>query len=191
MKKWLALVVVVLVLVAGWIAAGPFLTIHAIRSAVQEQDAAKLSEQVDFPSLRISLKQQVDDYVVRRAGADVQSSLLGSIALRLASGATDGIVDAMATPAGLAAVMEGRNFWHRLSGQRSSGDSYATTPPRDPLEGAKYRFESPSRFTATLDNADGDPVVFVLTRRGFTWKVTDVRLPLANMAAESAPTGGS
>ena len=187
MKKLLALLIVVAVLVAGGIAAGPFLAIKGIRSAVQEQDAAKLSEYVDFPAIRSGLKQQLDDYVVRRAGADMQSSLLGSIALRLASGATDGIVDVMATPAGLAAVMEGRNFWHRLNGDRVSTDSYATAPPRDPLEGAKYRFESPSRFTATLANADGAPVVFVLTRSGFSWKVTDVRLPLAEMA----PTDGS
>lgn len=186
MKKWLALIVIVLVLIAGWIAAGPFLTINSIRGAVQAQDAAELSQHVDFPALRTSLKQQVDDYVVRRAGVDAQSSLLGAIALRLASGATDGIVDAMATPAGLAAVMEGRNFWHRLSGRRTIGtDSYATAPPRDPLEGAKYRFESPSRFTATVANADGDPVVFVLTRQGLGWKVTDVRLPLDAFSAST------
>jgi hypothetical protein len=181
MKKWLALIIVVLVLLAGWIAAGPFLAINGIRQAVKAQDAAALSEYIDFPAVRTSLKQQVDDYVVRRAGADVQSSLLGSIALQLASGATDGIVDMMATPAGLAAVMEGRNFWHRVSGQRASENTYATAPARDPLEGAKYRYESTSRFTATLDNADGDPVVFVLTRDGLTWKVTEVRVPLAAM----------
>lgn len=186
MKKLLALLIVVLALVAGGIAVGPFLAINGIRAAVQEQDAAKLSEYIDFPALRTSLKQQVDDYVVRRAGADVQSSLLGSIALRLASGATDGIVDAMASPVGLAAVLEGRNFWHRINGDRRAADSYATAPPRDPLEGAKYRFASPSRFTATVANADGDPVVFVLTRSGFTWKVSDVRLPLA----DTAPTNG-
>jgi len=186
MKKLIALAVVVLVLLAGWIAAGPFIAIHGIREAIREQDAARLSEYIDFPALRTSLKQQVDDYVVRRAGADAQSSLLGSVALRLASGATDGIIDAMATPAGLAAVMEGRNFWDRLNGARSEGDSYATAPPRDPLEDAKYRFESPSRFTATLANADGDPVVFVLTRDGFSWRITDVRLPLAGVE----PAGG-
>jgi hypothetical protein len=179
MKKWLALIVIVLVLALGWLAAGPFIAINGIRSAVQAQDAAKLSQYVDFPAVRSSLKQQVDDYVVRRAGADVQSNLLGAIALRLASGATDGIVDAMATPAGLAAVMEGRNFWHRLSGSRSSDDAYATAPPRDPLAGAKYRYESLSRFTATVNNADGDPVVFVLSRQGVTWRVTEVRLPFA------------
>lgn len=186
MKKWLALVIVVLALFAGWIAAGPFLAINGIRQAVKSQDAAALSDYVDFPAVRTSLKQQVDDYVVRRAGADVQSSLLGSIALQLASGATDGIVDMVATPAGLAAVMEGRNFWHRVNGRRSGEDSYATAPARDPLEGAKYRYESPSRFTATLANADGDPVVFVLARDGFAWKVTEVRLPIAAMV----PSGG-
>jgi len=186
MKKWLVVIVAVLVLAAGWIAAGPFLTIHAIRTAVQEQDTARLSEYVDFPALRTNLKLQIDNYVVRRAGPDMQANLLGAIALRLASGATDGIVDVMATPAGLAAVMEGRNFWHRLGSQRTTDDAHTTAPPRDPLEGARYRFESPSRFTATVSNADGEPVVFVLTRNGFTWKVSDVRLPL-----NPSPTDGS
>ena len=54
----------------------------------------------------------------------------------------------------------------------------APAPPRDLLENAEYRFQSPSRFTATVRNADGDPVVFVLTRQGLAWKVSDVRLPL-------------
>ncbi|GAB3367689.1 DUF2939 domain-containing protein [Lysobacter rhizosphaerae] len=189
MKKWLILVVVIFLAIAGWIAAGPFLTIHAIRGAIQEQNAAKLSQYVDFPALRASLRQQVDDYVVRRAGPDMQANLFGAVALQLASGATDGIVDALATPAGLAAVMEGRNFWYyRLSGQRRDADSHASTAPRDPLEGARYAFESPSRFTATVKNADGAPVVFVLARRGFSWRVTEVILPLA---IEATPTDGS
>lgn len=187
MKKWLALVVVVLVLALGWFAAGPFIAINGIRSAIQDQDAARLSEYVNFPAVRISLKQQVDDYIVRRAGEDVQSSLLGPIALRLASGASSGIVDAIATPAGLAAVMEGRNFWQRVNGDRASEDSYVTTRPRDPLEGAKYRYESLSRFTATVNDADGEPVVFVLTRQGVIWKVTEVRVPFLAPPTSAGP----
>ena|SRR5688572_207965 len=178
MNKWIALAVAVLLALVAWVAAGPFMTIHAIRSAILAQDATAIAEHVDFPAIRDSLKAQVDDYVVRRAGPETQSSLLGSIALRLASGATSGLVDAAATPAGLAALLEGRNFWQRLDGSRRSDDAYTPPPPRDPLEGASYRFESPSRFTATVANADGDPVVFVLTRQGLEWKVSDVRLPL-------------
>jgi hypothetical protein len=178
MNKWIALAVAVLLALVAWVAAGPFMTIHSIRSAILAQDAAAIAEHVDFPAIRGSLKAQVDDYVVRRAGPEAQSSLLGSVALRLASGATGGLVDAAATPAGLAALLEGRNFWQRLDGSRQGDDPYIPPPPRDPLEGARYRFESPSRFTATVRNADGDPVVFVLTRQGMDWKVSDVRLPL-------------
>lgn len=178
MNKWIALAVAVLLALVAWVAAGPFMTIHAIRSAIVAQDSAAIAEHVDFPAIRDSLKAQVDDYAVRRAGPEAQSSLLGAIALRLASGATSGLVDAAATPAGLAALLEGRNFWQRLDGSRRSDDPHEPAPPRDPLEGASYRFESPSRFTATVSNADGDPVVFVLTRRGMDWKVSDVRLPL-------------
>src|SRR5687768_9681089 len=102
MKKWIALVVVVVLALGGWIAAGPFITINAIRAAIQSQDAAAIAEHVDFPAVRSSLKAQVEDYIARRAGPDAQASLLGSIALRLANGATGGAVDAAATPAGLA-----------------------------------------------------------------------------------------
>src|SRR5688572_25465247 len=112
MKKWLALVLVILVLIGGYIAAGPFMTVNAIRTAVRDQDVAALSKHIDFPALRMSFKQQLDDYLVRRTGPDVQSNVFGAIALRVVSGATDGLVDAMATPAGLAALLEGRNFLH-------------------------------------------------------------------------------
>ncbi|HEV8694542.1 MAG TPA: DUF2939 domain-containing protein [Lysobacter sp.] len=178
MKKWLALALLTLALLAGYITAGPFLAVKAIRAAIKEQNAAELSKHIDFPALRSSFRLQLDDYLVRRAGPEMQSSVLGALALSAASGATGGIVDAMATPAGLAAVLEGRSFWHRLNGFRRNEDAFTASLPSDPLEGATYRFESPSRFTATVSNADGDPVVFVLTREGLRWKISDVRLPL-------------
>ncbi len=177
MKKWLVLVAVVLALMLGWLAAGPFLAINGIRTAVREQNAAKLSGHIDFPAVRTSLKQQFDDYLARRAGAEAQSSLLGAIGLQLASGASDGIVDALATPAGLAAIMEGRSLWKRLGGRRVAQDSGNAGAPPDPFENATYRYESLSRFTVTVPNADGDPVVFTLTRQGLAWKVTEVRVP--------------
>ncbi len=32
-------------------------------------------------------------------------------------------------------------------------------------------------FTATVDNAEGQPVVFEFTRSGLSWKLTGLRLP--------------
>ncbi|MGO1068999.1 DUF2939 domain-containing protein [Lysobacter sp. CA199] len=181
MKKWIAAAVLIVVLLVGYIAAGPFLTVQAIRAAVKEGNTGELSKHVDFAAIRLSLRAQVDDYIVRRAGPDAQSSLFGSIGLSLASGVAGTAVDAVATPVGIGAVLEGRKLFKRFDRDAASRDAYAQVPPAEPLKELSYRFESPSRFTATVNNADGDPVVFVLTRDGLSWTVTDVRLPLEKM----------
>lgn len=178
MKKWIALLVLVLALLLGYVAAGPFLTVHAIRTAVKQGDTAALSRHVDFAAIRISLKAQVDDYIVRRAGPQVQSSLFGALGLSMASGLAGTAVDAIATPMGIGAVLEGRKVFKRLDGSAAHRDAYQPVAPAEPLKDLNYRYESASRFTATVNNADGDPVTFVLTRDGLSWKVTDVRLPL-------------
>lgn len=181
MKKWIALFALALALLLGYVAAGPFLTVHAIRSAVKEGNTGELSKHVDFAAIRLSLKAQVDDYLVRRAGPEVQSNPFGAIGLSLAGSLAGTAVDAIATPMGIGAVLEGRKLLRRVDGSASRRDAYQPVAPAEPLKELSYRFESPSRFTATVANADGDPVVFVLTRDGLSWTVTDVRLPLDKM----------
>jgi len=181
MKKLAALLLALIVLLGGYVAAGPYLTIRAIRAAVQAQDAGALAAQVDFPVLRASLKAQLVDAMVRRAGPDTQSSLLGSFALTVGTGMVNTAVDAMVNPAGLAALMQGRRVW------RNARDSFAR-PATDadgmpvaeapPLKEARYRYESPSRFTATIHDESGRPIVFVLRRDGLRWRLADIRLPL-------------
>lgn len=182
MKKWIALALAVLIAVAGYVVAGPYLTVRAIKSALQEQDAGALSKQVDFPALRTSLKAQLLDAIVREAGEDVQANPFGAFALTMASGLVNGSVDAMVTPTGLAGVMEGRKVWSnaRDSFSRPATDAQGQ-PARapTPLHDARYRYESTSRFTATVVDESGKPLVFVLRRDGLQWKLADIRLPLA------------
>lgn len=188
MKKWLWLAVALLLALLAYVGAGPYLTVRAIRGAVEKQDAAALSREVDFPALRTSLKAQLTDRLVREAGPDLQSSALGSIGLTLAGGLIGGSVDAMVTPTGLGALMEGRKVWKRIGDgfapptpppPTTEDDAAAVAPaaPR-PFYGAKYRYESLSRFTATVQDDSGRPIVFVMTRDGLHWKLSDIRLPL-------------
>jgi hypothetical protein len=177
MKQWIWLVAAVLAVLLAYAAAGPYLTINAIREAVKTEDGRALARQVDFPALRASLKAQLTDRVVREAGADVQSSLVGAFGLRLATGLVGGLVDAMVTPAGLGALMEGRKLWNRGSGVAPPSRSDSSQQP-EPLRDAVQRYESPSRFTATVRDDSGRPVVFVLTRDGLRWKLSDIHLPL-------------
>lgn len=185
MKKWIVVAALLFAALLGYVAAGPFMTVRAISAAIKAQDTAALSEHVDFPTLRLSLKAQVSDYIARRAGPEAQSNAFGAIGIAIASGVAGTAVDAIATPAGIGLALESRNFLRRLGRERQRQDSYAQTTPADPLKGADYRFESPSRFTATVPNADGEPVVFVLTRRGLSWVLSDIRLPLGAPEADA------
>ena len=176
MKKWLWLVAAVLIAFVAYTAAGPYLTVNAIRDAVKAQDAAALSKQVDFPALRSSLKAQLDDRLVREMGAQAQDNPFAAFGLTVASGLAGGLVDAMVTPSGLGAMMEGRKVWDRASGVPAPSSGQPDMRP-EPLQDAQYGFESLSHFTATVHDDQGRPVVFVMTRHGLNWKLSDIRLP--------------
>ena len=93
-------------------AAGPWLAIRGISEAIEQRDAARLARHVDFPALRINLKAQLDDQLVRRAGSDMQSSLFGVMALGVAgrpqaSAADDG----PPLKAALGEAMAHPSFW--------------------------------------------------------------------------------
>lgn len=179
MKKWIAAAALFLLLaLGGYVAAGPYLAIDGIRRALAEQDTARLQKHVDFPALRVNLRAQLQDHLARSAGADVQSSLLGSIALSVAGNVLGAGVDTLVTPMGIGALLQGRTMWKKAAGQTVGGDTHAPPVPADPLKYAEHRYESLSRFTATAQDEDGNPVVFVFTRQGLRWKLTDIRLPL-------------
>lgn len=184
MRKSTVVVVVLgllaVLLVVHW-ATGPYRTLAAIRTAIVTEDAAALSEQVDFPPLRASLKAQLEDRLARRFGAEASDSLFGRAAMAVAGTAVDGTVDLAVTPLGLGALMQGRSMWR---GARDAFDPPAPgAAPAVPLADPEHRFESLSRFTATVPDDAGRPVVFVLTRKGLDWKLSDIRLPVDDGAA--------
>lgn len=180
MKRWLVggVLLALVMGVATYVVAGPYLAIHGIRTALAEQDTAKLERHVDFPALRVNLRAQVEDYLARKAGPEVSSNLFGTAALSIANQVLGRGVDTLVTPMGIAAILQGRSTWKRAVGDTIGGDTYAPAVPAEPLKHAEHRYESLSRFTATVHDADGDPVVFVITRQGLRWRLTDIRLPL-------------
>src|SRR5690606_7097774 len=174
-RTWIAVLLVAVLVLAGWVVAGPWLAIRAIDAAIRSNDAQALGRRVDFPALRANLKRQLADRMVRAAGPDVQASALGAFGLGLATGATSLAVDATVNPVGLAALLEGRAV------SRQVGNDFAPSDPdaakRRTFEDAAYRYESLSRFTATLPDGDGNELVLVLERQGLRWRLVDVRLP--------------
>lgn len=177
MRRLAATVALLFAALLAWVAAGPWLTMRAIGNAVRAEDHAALSRHIDFPPLRASLKAQLGERLVRSAGIDRQAGLLGSLGATVANGLAGGAVDLMVTPQGLGALMEGRKVWNRARGLPPPRTEAGAAARSDPWRNAQRRYESSSRFTITVPGEDGAPVVFVLTRKGLRWKLSDIRLP--------------
>lgn len=184
MKKLVALVLLAALAFAAWVAAGPFLALRSIEAAVRQEDMRALERHVDFPLVRSSVRAQLEDYVARRMAEPDLPAEFRAIGTQVTRGVTGGIVDLLVTPAGIGAVLQGRSIVRRVMGLPPEAAPATGTAPAtafDPLANARYRYESASRFTATVPNADGAPVVFVFTRDGLRWRMTDVRLPIAEL----------
>lgn len=110
MKKLLWLLVALLLVLAGVVFSGPYLTVHGLSRAIEQRDTAKLDRYVDFPMLRANLRAQLSDYVVRRAGPDMQSSLFGALLLSAGDRLSATAVDALVTPTGIGALLEGHTL---------------------------------------------------------------------------------
>ncbi|MBD9537746.1 DUF2939 domain-containing protein [Stenotrophomonas sp. STM01] len=179
MKKWiLPAVILVALALAGYVIGGPYLAIHGISRAIEERDTGRLQRHVDFPALRVNLKAQLSDYMVRKAGPDAQSNLFGAVLLGVASNVTGAGVDTMVTPIGVAALLQGDSLWKRAIGNTANGDTWGPPAPAKPLANTQGHYESLSRFTATTRLEDGREVVFVLSRQGLRWRLTNIQLPL-------------
>ncbi|MDQ3038329.1 MAG: DUF2939 domain-containing protein [Pseudomonadota bacterium] len=177
MKKWLLVAVLVFAALIAFVVAGPYLAINGIRQALEEQDVAALERHVDFPTLRLNVRAHVEDYIARKGGGLAESGgMLGAIGLQIAGGLGNTAVDTMVTPLGIAALLQGRSMWMRASGDTVNGDTYGDPRPADPLKNAKLRYETASRFTATIPDERGAPVVAVFQRQGLRWRLVDIQL---------------
>lgn len=177
----------VALLVLAYVAAGPVLTLRTIEQAAADNRTIAIARRVDFPALRASLKRQLADEMIRRAGAERQASMAGQLGLRAGALAIDTAVEASVNPAGLAAVMQGRKAWDwwrtPALTDAPAGEVPPTSAPPPTHVQSRMRYESLSRFTVTRTDAQGRTTVLVLTRRGLRWRLSDIRLPLGPAAA--------
>ncbi|WP_414445038.1 DUF2939 domain-containing protein [Burkholderia sp. 22PA0106] len=107
--KPLASVVVALLVLATVIYAfaSPYLALRDLKQAVDARDAQAISRYVDYPALRISLKQQLADELMRRIDLQRHDNPLAMLGAMIGSALIGPLVDAYATPEGVAALLSG------------------------------------------------------------------------------------
>ncbi|RKF34702.1 DUF2939 domain-containing protein [Paraburkholderia fungorum] len=190
------LIVIVVIAALGFGYASPYIALNNLKRAADARDAQTVNEYVDFPALRESLKQQVTGLLTRRLDAHGNGNPFAAIGAMIGVALIGPLVDAYATPDGVAALLNGMpprgNPGERppvpsatpapspaVAGSTANGTANGesnATPPQPPQTTAGYR--GFNEFVVTYQHGAGDArYSAILQREGlFTWKLAAVNL---------------
>ena len=195
--------VTVVVAVLGYAYASPYLALDRLKRAADERDAQTVSEYVDYPALRESLKDQIAGLLTRKIQARANGNPLAALGAMIGVALIGPLVDAYATPDGVAALLNGMpprgdptqrppvppdapanapaNTPARSADSTPTAPAPATagsptTPPQPPQTTAAYR--GINEFVVTYQHGVGDTrYAAILRREGlFSWKLAAVDL---------------
>jgi hypothetical protein len=158
-----------LLAVAATSFASPWWTLHSLRTAVARHDADAVSAQVDFPALRDSVKSQLLTAISRDA-RDAGGNPFAAIGKAFALAVADPLVDAVVSPAGVAAMVEHGKI--TIAKPAPAQEPAADAPPAEkPHYTLHYR--GWDRFAVTADDGGS----FVFRRDGlWHWKLAGIEL---------------
>ena len=193
-QRWLkpvaiAMIVVFIVAVIGYSYSTPYIALNRIKRAADARDAATLNQYVDYPALRASLKEQLDETLQKRIDAQHSSNPLLLFGAVIGTALISPLVDAYATPDGVAALLNGLPP-RGVPGEQppaASANAPVQSPAPPPLasgagpdarEQTTAGYRGINEFVVTWQHSAGEPrYAAILQRHGlFTWKLAAVDL---------------
>lgn len=161
---------------AVYLIAAPYITVHQMKSAAESHDGEALSEHIEFPSVRQSLKDQMNAMFAKAMvqQEDAKDNPFVALGVALAGIVVDKAVDLYVTPAGITQLMAGEK--PRPDTERGSGS--VDKSERKPFSNTSMSYESLNKFVVRVKGDDGAEGKFVLRRRGTSWKLTEIIVPL-------------
>ena len=171
------LLALVAVLAVGYVAASPYLAVRAMRDAAMAGDAPGVAEHVDFPAVRENLKASFAASVRQSAGERSPDNPMADASATFALALMGPVIDAIASPDGLAALMKHGALPKPSVSDANGGDA---APAADTRLDAQMRYRDFNTFVVTLNGAtpSNAPVGLVFRRHGLTsWKLTSLDMP--------------
>lgn len=166
-----ALVVLLLVYLAS-----PFWAVHRLKKAGEMQDAVYITDSVDFPVFRESLKGALQAHMAKEATSQ-NGDGLGALGAAFGAMMIGPMVDAFVTPEALIALMQGKEF-KELQAQSSGQDSAPDSAAKESGDvSTSMGYETLNRFVVSRSDKDKRADSLVFERHGlFTWKLSSIRL---------------
>ncbi len=145
----------------------PYLTLNHLKTATANRDAQALASEIDFPSLRNSIKEGVRSQVMKQI-AEVQNTTTPAMGKEMVGKMVDPIVDKIVTLEGLDQLMQ-----DTVPGAKINiADLEKNIADSDINMG----YESLDRFVVRIvDKVDrAKEVSLILKRDGLAWKLSGV-----------------
>lgn len=180
-KNKLAIAIVV-VAFSTWFYFTPHLAVSAMKSAAEAKDAAKLSDYVNFPAVKDSLKASFNAKLASEVPKN-NGNPFGALGAALAVAFINPMIDALVTPESLAMMMKGEK-------PKPANNSVQSPSPESEIVASKssesdddtsMSYENFDRFVVTVKKKGSteEPVGLVFNRDGiFSWKLSALRLPI-------------
>jgi len=157
--RWITLICVVLVLLYG---VSPYFSFWRFTVALRAGDSAAINARVDFPAIRASLKKQLVARFARTATSHKRWSKLGPTLI-------DAVVDAYATPDGLAVLISNPGALKDLRAPQQFSTGKAVNWPK-----VKYAFfTGPQTFVV-----DREGIKLRFRLKGLRWWLNELDLGL-------------
>jgi hypothetical protein len=171
MKK-LPLLSLALCVAAAWLYFTPYMAVNKLQAAAERGDAEALTEMVDFPALRTSIRTEIQTAAAR--GIQKDGGVFATLGAAAAGFVVGPVVDAAVTPQGISMLMKGQ------SPGNDDKDSDDDGSWRDDVK-IQRRWEASDKFVVQYRNRDSgkDQIALVMRRDGLRWRLTGIRFPTA------------
>ena len=175
-KKYLVIAGAALVFLLLGYFASPFWAVHRLKKAGEAQDAVYITDSVDFPAFRESLKGALQAHMAKEASSQ-EGDGLGALGAAFGAMMIGPMVDAFVTPEALIALMQGKDFKELQAQSNAQGEAPEPTAGKDGDVSTSMGYETLNRFVVSQSDEDKRAASLVFQRHGlFTWKLSGIRL---------------
>lgn len=163
-----------LVISSLWFYFTPHRAVDTMRAAAEERNADILSEYVEYPALKESLKANIHSLFSQSSQLrEKNTDPFMALGAAMAAAFTDPMIEKLVTPEGLSMMLQGSSL------QLDGGNENKQSSDKDFETSMGY--ENFDRFVVTVTKKqipEESPVAFIFSRHGlFAWKLSGVKFP--------------
>ncbi|NLD22249.1 MAG: DUF2939 domain-containing protein [Bacteroidales bacterium] len=176
-KKILGSIVALVIAIVGYLYASPYLVLNSIKTAAQNGESEKVSQYIDYPSVRQSFKDQMNAVMAKELMKQDNDGF-AALGAMFASTMVDKMIDGFVTPEGMTLMLQGKDL-KQSAHQSMGGQDSSNQEKEEPKPEYEAGYTSMNDFEVVIKDQDQSKEVKVLmVRDGLSWKIHKIAVPM-------------